>query len=74
VHKKLDEKAVKRKGRSKKRIDKVKALHAKYGDEKSHLFQNWNLAECSSFLQYKKQKGDPGMPRELAYRCQKCIE
>jgi hypothetical protein len=28
----------------------------------------------SSFLQYKKQKGDPGMPKELFQRRQKCID
>jgi hypothetical protein len=58
--KKLEEKTEKTKARNKKRYDKVKALRAKYGDEKSHLFQNWTTAECSSYLQYKKKKGDPG--------------
>ena len=72
--KKLEKKTADSKARSKKKFDEVKALRAKYGDEKSHLFHNWNLAECSSFLQYKKQKGDPGMPKELSQRRQKCID
>jgi hypothetical protein len=72
--KKLEMKAAKSKARDKKKFGEVKALRAKYGDEKSHLFQNWTMGECSSFLQYKKKKGDPGMPKDLAERRQKCVE
>ena len=72
--KKLEEKTEKTKACNKKRSDEVKALHAKYGDEKSHLFQNWTTAECSSYLQYKKKKGDLGMPKDVAERHQKYVE
>ncbi len=71
---KLEEKATKTKAQSKKRYDEVKALRAKYGDEKSHLYQTWTMAECSSYLQYKKKMGDPGMPKDVAERRQKCVE
>ena len=72
--KKLEEKATKTKAPSKKRYDEVKALCAKYGGEKSHLFQTWTMAECSSYLQYKKKMGDPGMPKDVAEQRQKCVE
>jgi hypothetical protein len=59
VAKKLEEKATKTKALRMKRYDEVKALRAKYGGEKSHLFQTWTMAECSSYLQYKKKLRDP---------------
>jgi len=72
--KKMDEVAAKNKARCKKKFEEVRVLRAKYGDEKTHLFKNWSMSECSSYLQYKKQKGDPGMPKELGERQQRCIE
>jgi hypothetical protein len=70
----LEEKAEKTKAHNKKRYDEVKALCAKYGDEKSYLFQNWTTTKYSSFFQYKKRKENPGMPKDVAERCQKCVE
>ena len=35
---------------------------------------NWTMAKFSSFLQYKRKKGDPGMPKDIAEWCQKCVK
>jgi hypothetical protein len=33
---------------------------------------SWNQKDCSVFIQYKKQKGDPPLPRGISALCKRC--
>ncbi len=49
-------------------------LWEKYGQERTHLFEQWDKNECGAYLQYKKQKKDQALPNDLAARRQWCVE
>ena len=42
----------------------VKALQEKWGQEKTHLFEKWDMKDCGAYLQYKKQEKDSAMPKD----------
>jgi hypothetical protein len=70
-----EEKNAKRKKRSNKLGTAIKAIQDKWGDEKTHFFQESDRKECDAYLQYKKKdKGYPAMPKDLPARKQHCIE
>ena len=57
--------AADKKAKTAKGISAVKQLREKFGHESTHLFHNFNMDNCRDYLQYKKQKKDPGMPKSL---------
>ena len=56
-----------------KLIGKVKELGRTKGHEKDHHFLSFNFVECSSYLQYKRESGDPAMTKLVKKRWQRCI-
>ena len=58
----------------KKRISGVKSLRQKYGPDSTLMFAAFTKDECGVYLQYKKQAKDPGMPKDVTIRRQRCIE
>jgi len=63
-----------RKATKRKRIDAVKDLREKFGDEKVHRFVDFNKDQCGKYLQYKKKgKEDGKMPEDLDERRARCI-
>ena len=52
----------------------VAAIREKHGTDESHKFQRCNKDECGSYLQYKKQAKDPGMPKDVVQRRKRCVE
>ena len=56
----------KRKAKYNKVVSAVKTLRKKYGHEKTHMFQPCDKNECGAYLQYKKQKKDQAMQKDLA--------
>ncbi len=67
-------KTSKRKAKYKKVVSAVKTLRKKYGHEKTHMFQPCDKNECGAYLQYKTQRTDQAMPKDLATRRQRCVE
>ena len=59
---------------SNKVVSAVKKFQEKYGHEKTHMFQPCDKNECGSYLQYKKQRTDQAMPKDLATQRQRCME
>ena len=49
----------------KKLTDGVAALRSQFGHERDHLFVPFNITQCGTYLQYKKQPGrkDGAMPK-----------
>ena len=49
----------------KKLADGVAALRSRFGHERDHLFVPFNITQCGTYLQYKKQPGrkDGAMPK-----------
>lgn len=75
IKEKAEKTALERRQRRLKKIDGVKKLREKYGHESIHKFAKFNKAECSTYLQYKKQSSkDPGMPKDLEPRRARCLE
>lgn len=72
--KKEQEMRSKRKTKSNKLVSSVMKLREKYGHERTHLFEQCDKNECGAYLQYKKQKKDQAMPKDLAARRQRCVE
>ncbi len=64
----------KRKEKSNKVVSAVKKLQEKYGHEKTHMFQPCDKNECGAYLQYKKQRTDQAMLKDLAMRRERCVE
>jgi len=60
----------------KKLTDGVAALRSQFGHERDHLFVPFNITQCGTYLQYKKQPGrkDGAMPKSLEDRRQRCLE
>lgn len=52
----------------------VIAIREKFGTDESHQFLRCNKDECGSYLQYKKQTKDPGMPKDVVQRRKRCVE
>ena len=51
----------------------VFSLDEKYGIKRIHLFAQCWMEECLDYLQYKKQKDNLGMPKDLQCHCQWCV-
>jgi hypothetical protein len=49
-------------------------MRDKWGHENTHKFVECDLKECGAYLQYKKRKNDPAMPKGLAERRQRCVD
>jgi hypothetical protein len=68
------EKKSKWKAINSKLVSAVKALRVKWGHEKTHFFQQRYKNKCGAYLQYKKQKKDKAMPKDLQEQRQRCVE
>ena len=67
------EAAKRRKVRS--QIAGVRMVRQKHGHELTNGFASWNMSECGTYLQYKKQSAkDPDMPKRLPERHICCHE
>ena len=82
IREKQDDKAAKvaksaavRRSKVRSQIAGVRMVRQKHGHELANGFTSWNLAECGTYLQYKKQSAkDPGMPKGLPERHIRCHE
>ncbi len=72
--KKEQEKQLKRRAKTNKIVSAVCKLRKKYGHEQTHFFEKCDKLECGAYLQYKKQKKDHAMPKDLAARRERCVE
>ena len=62
------------KAKASKLVSVVKATRDKLDHESTHKFVDCDTKECGAYLQYKKRKNDPAMPKGLAERRQRCID
>ncbi len=67
---KEEQKKYNMKAKASKLVSGVNALRGKWGHESTHKFADCDLKECGAYLQYKKRKNDPAMPKGLAERRQ----
>lgn len=60
----------------KKNANGVAALRSEFGHQRDHRFLPFNITQCGTYLQYKKQPGrkDGAMPKSLDDRRQRCLE
>ncbi len=72
--KKKDEKTSRRRALTSKLVSAVTALRAKWGNEKTHFFQQCDKNKCGAYLHYKKQPKDKAMPKDLLGRKQHCVK
>ena len=67
--------AADKRGKLTKRIENATKLREKFGNERTHLFANFNLTQCAVYLQYKKQSHKDGkMPADLDKRRERCVK
>mmetsp|Transcript_24174 Transcript_24174/g.30944 ORF Transcript_24174/g.30944 Transcript_24174/m.30944 type:complete len:200 (+) Transcript_24174:266-865(+) len=65
----------KRSALKQRRIDDVKELRTKFGDERVHRFRDFSKDQCGKYLQYKKKgKKDGKMPDDLEERRARCCQ
>jgi hypothetical protein len=62
------------KAKASKLVHGVKAMRDKWGHESAHKFVDCDSKECGAYLQYKKMKNDPAMPKGLVERRQRCVD
>lgn len=72
---KKEKSASDKRGKIKKLIRGVKALREQHGHESTHRFEPFGKDQCGVYLQYKKKSAkDPGMPKDVKERRQRCLE
>ena len=62
------------KAKTSKLVSGVKAMRDKWGHESVHEFVDCDSKECGAYIQYKKRKNDPVMPKGLVEWRQCCVD
>ena len=65
--------SVDKRGEIKDGINALLGLRDKYGYDSTHRFVGFSRDECGTYLQYKKIAGDPGIPKDLQRRRDRCL-
>ena len=49
-------------------VTKIATIRQSKGHERDHHFSAFNFSDCGTYLQYKRQNGNPAMPKHIKER------